>query len=266
LEAKPVILKLGGSVITVKKKEFTPNNKAISRLAREIRRANVKLLVIVHGGGSFGHPLAKKHKLTEGLFDASQLIGFSETHYAMDSLNRLVVKALIKNNISAVGLQPSACIVTQKGRVRIMQEKPLMKLLEIGCTPVLYGDVVSDIDLGFTVLSGDQLSSVLALKLDASRIIMGVDVDGLFTGDPKTNPLATLIKYVSLKDLKNYRHKIEKSRFTDVTGGMLGKMFELTPAALKGIQITIINALKPNNVYKALKGERVIGTNIGMGS
>jgi isopentenyl phosphate kinase len=114
-------------------------------------------------------------------------------------------------------------------------------------------------------LSGDQLVSSLAIKLDADRIIIGVDVDGLYTADPKTDSSARLIRQATLRELKNLEHKIEGSKVTDVTGGMLGKMFELTPAIEHGIQTIIVNATKPNRVYKALKGEKVVGTIIEKG-
>ncbi|UCH38405.1 MAG: hypothetical protein JSV76_06030, partial [Candidatus Bathyarchaeota archaeon] len=52
---KLTLLKLGGSVITNKEKPCTPNHSVIMRLAHEIKRANITPLVIVHGGGSFGH-------------------------------------------------------------------------------------------------------------------------------------------------------------------------------------------------------------------
>lgn len=60
--------------------------------------------------------------------------------------------------------------------------------------------------------------------------------------------------------MKNTRPKIEEAKVTDVTGGMLGKMLELMPAIEHGIQVIIVNAAKPNKVYKALKGEKVVKT------
>jgi len=50
-----------------------------------------------------------------------------------------------------------------------------------------------------------------------------------------------------------------------VTGGMLGKIMELMPAVGKGINALIVNAAKPKNVYKALKGEQVTGTLVERG-
>jgi isopentenyl phosphate kinase len=267
LSDKPrlTILKLGGSVITEKDKPLTANLNAIERLSREISRAKISRLILIHGGGSFGHPLAKQHRLKEGYKDKSQLLGFSKTRQAMEALNKLVVEALISQKIAAVSLQPSAFIVTRSGRINLMGEHILKALLKMGFLPVLYGDVVFDSDLGFTILSGDQIAASLALHLDANQIILGIDVDGLYTSDPKSDPAAKLIQCVTLHELRNMLNRIEEAKVTDVTKGMLGKISELIPAVEKGIPALIVNAAKPNNIYKALKGERVIGTTIVKG-
>jgi len=141
----------------------------------------------------------------------------------------------------------------------------MKKMLKMGFVPVLYGDAVFDSERGFAILSGDQLVSSLAIKLDADRIIMGVDVNGLYTADPKTETSARLINRITLEELKSLKHTIEGSKATDVTGGMLGKMLELTPAIEHKIQTLIVNATQPQRVYKALKGEKVMGTIIEKG-
>jgi len=261
LSAKPIVLKLGGSVVTRKERPLTANLRSIRRLASEISSAEAASLVVVHGGGSFGHPLAKRYAIKEGYKGkASQAFGFALTHQAMVTLNKFVVDALVQRKLPAVAVSPSSCIVTKSGRIQTMMEEPLKKLLQIGFVPVLYGDAVLDSDLGFTILSGDQLIAYLALRLNAKRIIVGIDVDGLYTADPKTDSSARLVSHVTLKELKDMRQKIEKAKVTDVTGGMLGKIEELTPSIEKGIAVLVVNAAKPKNVYKALKGEEVIGT------
>ena len=141
----------------------------------------------------------------------------------------------------------------------------MKKMLKMGFVPVLYGDAVFDSEKGFAILSGDQLVSSLAITLDADRIIMGVDVDGLYTADPKTDPSAHLMECITVEELKSLKHKIEGSKATDVTGGMLGKILELTSAIEQDIQALIVNATKPHRVYKALKEEEVIGTIIKKG-
>jgi isopentenyl phosphate kinase len=68
-----------------------------------------------------------------------------------------------------------------------------------------------------------------------------------------------------LEELKSLKNKIEGSKATDVTGGMLGKMFELTLAIEHDIQTVIVNATKPVRIYRALKREKVVGTIIEKG-
>jgi isopentenyl phosphate kinase len=133
-------------------------------------------------------------------------------------------------------------------------------LLKIGLLPVLYGDTVLDEKLGFTVLSGDQLVSALATKFNAQRIIVGVDVDGLFDADPKIEGKARKFAHLTLDELKQLQEHVGKSTACDVTGGMFGKIVELLPALEQGIPVTIVNATKHGLVYKALKGENVEGT------
>ena len=262
MKDRPLVLKLGGSVITEKDEPLTPNLRAIGRLAEEIARAEVSPIVIVHGGGSYGHPIAKTYGIAEGLKDQAQLVGFSKTHEAMVSLNRLVVENLLSQGLPAFGMAPSSFIVTNKGRIQVFGEEPLARAILTGLIPVLYGDAVLDTDQGFAILSGDQIASLLAVKLEAERLMMGVDVDGLYDSDPKTDPSAHLIKRLTLEELRELTDKIVGAKGSDVTGGMLGKVQELMTPVAHGIQTLIVNALKPGNIYSALKGEEVVGTKI----
>ena len=261
MKARTIILKLGGSAITVKEKPFTPNQPLIENLAREIARAKVPQLVLIHGGGSFGHPLAKEYAINEGLKDRSQIIGFSKTHDAMTVLNQLIVEALIRHNIPAIGIAPSSFIETKSGRIERMDVSIISKILDMGFVPVLYGDAVLDTSRGFTILSGDQLAARLAIALGAERVVLGVDVEGLCTADPKSDPSAKLIEHTSLNELKKRKNiRIGKAKVADVTGGMYGKIIELIPAIEQGVRTIIVNGTKQGVVRKALCNEKVKGT------
>ncbi len=257
---KSVILKIGGSVITDKSKELDARTDVMNRLAEEIKQANVQSLTIVHGGGSFGHPTAEKYALKEGFKGENQRLGYAETHHLMTVLNGLFMDALVWHNIPAVSITPSSCIITENGRIKSFEDASLKMLLEMGFLPVLYGDAVLDTKLGFTILSGDQQISAIATRLDAQHIIIGVDVDGLYDGDPKIEKKATMFNRLTLQELRKLQNKIGKPSAYDVTGGMFGKIAELIPAIEHGIPVTIVNAAKPSNIYKALKGETVEGT------
>jgi isopentenyl phosphate kinase len=201
-QPRPTVLKIGGSVITDKSKELGVQMEAISRIADEILEANTKDLIIVHGGGSFGHPVAQKHAIKEGFKEESQIIGFAETHHVMTVLNGLFMDALIWRGIPAISITPSSCIMTQNGRIACFEDSPLKQLMKMGFIPVLYGDAVFDTKLGFTILSGDQLVAFLATRFNAENIVMGVDVDGLYDADPKTDTKAKMFEHLTLAELR----------------------------------------------------------------
>ena len=54
------IIKLGGSVITDKRKENYFKKDIVDNLAKVIKKANKKT-IIIHGAGSFGHIIADKY-------------------------------------------------------------------------------------------------------------------------------------------------------------------------------------------------------------
>jgi isopentenyl phosphate kinase len=259
-EAKATILKIGGSVITDKNGQLAARTQIIDRLAEETQKAGLENLIVVHGGGSFGHPAAKEYAIKEGLKNTNQLIGFAETHHFMTVLNGLVMDSLVTHGLPAVSVAPSSCIITENGRIKNFEDTPLKMLLKTGFLPVLYGDSVMDMKMGFTILSGDQIVSTLATRFNAERIIIGVDVDGLCDTDPKAEKNAKVFSHLTLEELGKIQGKIGRSTANDVTGGMIGKITELLPAIEQGIPVIIVNATKPNYIYKALRGEETEGT------
>ncbi len=259
----PIILKLGGSAITDKTQEATPRTEIINQLAEEIKRADLDNLIVVHGGGSFGHPEAAKFAIKDGYKeDPAQKFGFAETHHMMTVLNGLVMDSLIWHEIPAISVAPSNCFVTENGKINFFDDTALKAMSKLIYTPVLYGDVVFDDKLGFTVLSGDQLVTYLALKYKAQKIVVGVDTDGLFDCDPKNNPDAKAYKTLKLKELKDLQPKLGKAQGTDVTGGMAGKIAELIPAIEAGVHVTVTGATKKLSIYRALTDQSVLGTEI----
>ncbi|MEM2874644.1 MAG: isopentenyl phosphate kinase [Candidatus Hadarchaeales archaeon] len=250
-----IVVKFGGSAITDKGRRFSVRRRILHRLAGEVAGIDAEL-VIVHGGGSFGHPLAKKYSLAEGYRSPGQLVGASLTHSAMVRLNEIVIEALRKRGIPAFPVQPSSCMVVSNGRIRSAELAPVRKMLELGMVPVMYGDVVPDMERGLSILSGDHIVTRLALELGASRVVLGVDVDGVYTADPKTDENAELIPVITPKNVPH----IGRIKAMDVTGGMGRKVMELVDLARRGIESQIVNALRPGALREALKGNREIGT------
>jgi isopentenyl phosphate kinase len=262
-DSNPIILKLGGSAITDKTGELAAQTEIINRLAEEIKRADLDNLIVVHGGGSFGHPTAEKYGIKDGYKeDPTQKLGFAETHHVMTVLNGLVMDALIWHEVPAISVAPSSCMVTENGKVKFFDENVFNSMAKMTFTPVMYGDAVLDEKLGFTILSGDQLVAYLALKYKATKIVIGTDTDGLFDCDPKTNPNAKPYKHLTLTELKEIQPKLGKAQGTDVTGGMAGKIAALIPAIEAGVHVTVTGATKGLSIYRALTDQSVLGTEI----
>lgn len=248
-----ILVKAGGSAVTDKKKEFTPRMDVIEKVADQLSRSG-KQIILIHGGGSFGHPLAKKFGLQHGFTEKSQIEGVSRTRYSMTELNQLIVSTFIKKGIHAVSVQTSACFVCEDARISLSFLEPVERFLKLGCVPVLYGDVVTDTKMGFCILSGDQIVSYLARKFNPERVIFGLEVDGLYTKDPQYRD-AELIREVTFSDLKS----VGGGETGDVTKGMKGKLSEIEN--MRGVEVDLINLTKEGTLLKALKGD-ITGTRI----
>ncbi|MDD2439149.1 MAG: isopentenyl phosphate kinase [Methanosarcinaceae archaeon] len=247
-----VILKLGGSVITDKSAADGVVRKAeLLRIAREISGYRGKLIV-VHGAGSFGHTYAKKYGL-DRKFDPE---GGRITHESVKKLSIAVVEALTHFGIRAVAVHPLGCTVCKNGRIESLYLDNLKLMLENGFVPVLHGDVVMDSELGGCVLSGDQILPYLAKALQASRLGLGSAAEGVLGKDGKA------VLELTPSNFEEVRGYIGASEDTDVTGGMLGKVWELLNLCKTScITSHIFNAGKADNVQRFLEGE-AIGTRI----
>ena len=96
MKNKLIILKIGGSVITEKKKNVKKlKKKTLERLAQEITNSKRKekfSLIIIHGVGAFGHITAKKIKLDKGFKNKSQIKTIAELHTDLKKLNLEIIK------------------------------------------------------------------------------------------------------------------------------------------------------------------------------
>jgi isopentenyl phosphate kinase len=100
------------------------------------------------------------------------------------------------------------------------------------------------------------------MELEAKRMILATNVDGVFDSNPK-NPEAKLMKRMTIQDVKNLvETEAESDQSVDVTGEMIGKMREILPVVEKGIQVIVLNGRMPGRISMALSGKRVIGTTI----
>jgi len=252
-----IILKLGGSVITEKSKPFTVNYNNLNRLVKEISNAlnsSNFSLILIHGAGSFGHTTVAKYGIDKGIKTRKQVFGFAETQKVQEELNNIVVQTLQDQGLPAIPCQPSSHAIMRSGKLSQIFLDSIKGFLEIGLIPVLYGVPAYDEDRGCSILSGDEIASHIAKKLEAKRVIFGVDTDGILDYNNK------LIEEITPEKFKKMKKYVKGSKATDVTGGMLGKLEKISILAGTGTEVEIVNANKPSIIERGLKGERGLGT------
>jgi len=246
MRLNPVILKIGGSVITEKGSVSSAKKDEIKRISKEIAScARDVPLILVHGAGSFGHPQAMKSGLNKE-FNAE---GAYLTHVSVKELNDMVIEALNKNGVHALPVHPLSACLLENGKIIDFQLGQVRVMLERGIIPVFHGDVVMDTIKGASILSGDRILPYIGFKLNAQRIGAGSDVDGVL--DDK----GSVIKKITSLNFQDVRKHISGSRSTDVTGGMLGKVSEFLELAENGIDSYIFNASKKDMVSGFLSGK-----------
>jgi len=237
-----IVIKLGGSALTDKTRIYTPRKAVIRRAAKQIAFLARKFsIVLVHGAGSYGHIPAKRWDLASGFKSRSQLRGLSVTKSKLLEWEAIIGDAFLKQGVPLMPLSTSDFAVTDNGRIHSADIRPVRKWLSIGCVPSLGGDLVTDIKRGFAILSGDQLAAHLAIKLGASRLIFGIDVDGIFNANPKLNRRARLLRGISAEQASKLAKKAGISIAPDVTGGMAGKIREAIVAARRGVPVYFVN-------------------------
>src|SRR2546422_1134290 len=254
------ILKLGGSAITDKARECTPDIPAIQHIADQLRDYDFPL-ILVHGGGSFAHPLVTRSGLGRGLRDRSQLRSISETEFYLSQLTRIIYASLLLRNKLPVPFHPMSFVTFDRGNVKRILLDPIRKALRAGLLPLLHGDLVFDESQGIGVLSGDRLASLIGLRLGASRVLLGSDVDGVYSENPKTFPNATLIPEVTSE---NFRLVLDASRGPsgDATGGMGEKVRQAFRLSQNGCEGYIFKLREKNELARLLGRERITGTRV----
>lgn len=250
-----ILIKLGGSVITNKLKYMEFRHLLVTRLCDEIKRSG-KDVMIVHGAGSFGHVIAKEHRLQDGYIDDSQIHGIVKVSFDMRDLNSKVMSALVRTGIDAVSIPTGSCFEMEDGEL-YGDTEILRKYVELGIMPVMFGDVVLDRKKKFGICSGDKIMEFLADLFQPERVIFVSDVDGLFDDNPKTNKDAKLIENVNNDVLSSV---ITNTDVADVTGGVRGKMEAMLRMCSQDRDCILLNGNVKDRLYNALIGNDVIGT------
>ncbi len=252
-----MLLKLGGSVLTDKAEKPRFKKTVCRRILSEVAKMDVPV-VIMHGAGSFGHPLAKKYDIGNRTITPEARGGISETLAACGVLHAEVVQAAQEAGLRPISIPLHMLSHSEQGELTELPIEELIRLVDEGFSPVLSGTVVRDDRMGWRVVSADELMALLAPDMTPRLAIFATDVEGVYDKDPaksgaKVQPILTLD---GLNDID-----AAGGRGDDVTGRMHGKLERAFEVAAE-CPTWIVNGTVRGRVQDVLKGKVVPGTRI----
>lgn len=248
---RPVLVKLGGSLLTDKASQSTFRRAQARRLVGELAKVDAPL-VLLHGAGSFGHPQAKRHRIGQA---RAKPDGVAEVLAAVTHLH-----AEMLSLAAPAGLRPfSISLAATRSDGDDLSGLPVaetQQALDDGFTPVLHGTLVRDTRLGWRVASADELLARLASELNPRLGVFATNVDGVYDRDPD-QPGAILLPKVTPKT----QFAGNDGSGEDVTGRMRGKL-QHAFAVAQHCPTLIVNGLVRNRLFDALRGKPVPGTRV----
>ncbi|HDI02102.1 MAG TPA: hypothetical protein ENF93_00495, partial [Ignisphaera sp.] len=210
-------------------------------------------IVIIHGGGSFGHYVVREHK------DLTSLGAVSQTIWFMRELNMIIVDSLMAQGLPVIPLDTHAVFHKEDTELNALVEL-LWDIVSRGLIPVLYGDVIFCFRRNVEILSGDEIAWFIAKAMAPSRLIFATSVNGVYNKNPR-NGNAILLEKLSISELDSI--DLKDSSSIDVTGGMYTKLSLGKKYYSQGIkEVLILNGLMKNYIYRALCGYRVLCTKV----
>jgi isopentenyl phosphate kinase len=250
-----MLIKLGGSAVTDKSKPMTARQETIDSLAAEIAAVPGKK-IIVHGGGSFGHIKAKQYELHKGFSGEAQREGICQVQADMRRLNSLVEGSLRRAGMPVASIPAGAIATFDGGELSSFPSDVFSHYLDIGITPISFGDVVVDRSRGISICSGDDIMLKLSKDLKAELCIFVTSVDGIFASYPPAEGQGPM------PEIRRGDRVMFNGKDTDVTGGMRRKLDLMLEIAQSGCAVRIVNGLVPGRLADALLGRETVGTRV----
>lgn len=132
----------------------------------------------------------------------------------------------------------------------INSKNTLNTLIERGVIPIINeNDTVATDEIKFG--DNDRLAAMVAGLLEADRLVILSDVDGLYSADPKADPYATIVPVV--EHITDELLSSAGGAGSSVgTGGMYSKLLAARIAARSGIETDIVNGHKPKLLWNLI--------------
>jgi glutamate 5-kinase len=245
---KRVVIKIGSNILTDAKEGL--NTRRIYLIAKDVAGlTDLGFEVVLVSSGAIAAGM-KKLGLKERprdvkLKQASAAIGQSSLMWAYEKsfsdFDKKVAQVLLTRDDFS------------DRRRYINSKNTLTTLLSYGVIPIVNeNDTVATDEIKFG--DNDNLAALVASLIEAERLIILSDVDGLYTEDPKTHPGARIIECV--EEITPVLEAKAKGAGSIVgTGGMYSKLLATKKAVNHGITVHIVNGRKEGLLCPLMKGK-----------
>jgi len=261
-----IVIKFGGSSITKKAdNKFEMNYEILEESAKELAFALKKnpslKIALVCGVGPFGHTNVKNFGLNGRIETSEQEKGVEKTIKDCNFVAEETIAALEKHGLKTKLVAGYEVCKQDERKVISFDTEPYVKAIHGGFIPITTGVMVKDKSWKWSVMSGDTAIAEVCRQLRPEKVLIGTDVDGIFTADPKIDSKAKLIEEITKQNVPQILKMVGESKSVDVTGGMKGKLEKLAET-LNGVPAEIFNLFTKGNLEKALKGEKIKSTKL----
>ena len=212
----------------------------ISRLKANDPESN---LIIVHGAGSYAHPVMAKVEKTRDL-EYGDLIKVREQ---MRELQNIIQKSLEKENLVVAPETLPTHFESRNWKYLVDDWK---KLSSVGKIPLLHGNLVLTGDCGEKIVkvSGDDIVKQIGFRWKRPMIVI-VSKHPVCNKDPDKFSDAKPIKDVTPAIFESIRANLTKPRYRDTTGAMLRKLEVLKELSRAGASAYIVTLKGFENIF-----------------
>jgi glutamate 5-kinase len=242
------VIKLGSSIVADERGEVREDVLAeVAAQTAELRAAGREVVLVTSGAIARGMRLMELGVRPRAMdeLQAASAVGQGKLYRVFDEL------------LAARGLKSAQVLLTFfdiSARSHYLNARQtLRKLLDWGVVPVINeNDTTTTDEISFG--DNDFLAAQLAILLDAERLLLLTDTDGLYTADPRRSADAELIAEVDdFERLEQLQIGVSTSPLG--SGGMRSKVVAAEMATAAGIPATILNGTRPGALARAAAGE-----------
>jgi len=242
-----LVVKIGSNILTESTGRL--NYKRIHAIAHDVSLiCDIGYHVVIVSSGAIAAGMEKL-----GLTEKPKEIVLKQAAAAagQSSLMRAYERSFARHNKKVAQVLLTRGVVSVRPTY-LNSRNTLNALLSYGLVPIVNeNDTVATDELKFG--DNDQLAAIVAGLINADRLVILSDVDGLYSSDPKKDRKATIIPFV--REVTPALESIAGGSGSRVgTGGMYSKLLAARKASSYGISVNIISGKKKGLLLSILSG------------